>query len=267
MTTSNLPSVPARGPIRGFARSAALLALCAALAPSALMGGCEEKKKPAPPPPPPPPPKVVAPDPIKVDGVLQSMKPDARVQFPQASAPYNEDAARAIISFADALAKGDSDSLRRMLGPSGQGVLDRLSADGDWEAATKKIEGVRVVSVNHAGPNAPSFIFGLAIQEPGSAYALRWEGTKTGSDWVIEPMSCTSETKSRASDFDGQSLEDNSMTASAPPPPEAEPAAAGGPAPAAKAAEPAPSAPSAPAAPGPRRKSTPAGPVTIPGGG
>lgn len=257
----------------------ALLATCLVgvmVAPVAPLIGCEEKKKPAPPPPPPPPPPPRAPDPVQVDGILQSMQADARVQFPQGSAPYSEDVARAVIMFADALAKGDADAMRRMLGPSGQNVLDRLLADGEWETATDKIEGVRVVAMSHSGPESPSADFGLAIQEAGSAYALRWSATKSGGNWVFEPLPSTAQSLPRAADFDTQSLSDLSLTEAAvvPPPVATAPGATAGGEPAATPAAStpsstpaAPSGPSAPPPPAPRRKNTPSGPVTIPGGG
>src|SRR4051812_11902011 len=78
----------------------ALLTPCAVLSMS-LVSGCS---KPPPPPPPPPPRRAAAPPPpekVAVDGILQTMRVDARVQFPQGAAPTDESLARAVISFAD----------------------------------------------------------------------------------------------------------------------------------------------------------------------
>jgi hypothetical protein len=42
----------------------------------------------------------------------------------------------------------------------------------------------------------------LAIQEPGDAYVLAWNGRKTGSNWLFSAASSTAATRARASDFD-----------------------------------------------------------------
>src|ERR1043165_4813561 len=109
--------------------------LLAPLGAGALFAGCE-KKAPPPPPPPPPAPRPKPPEPVAVDVLLQSMKADARVQFPAASAPTDEGMARAVITFADAFARGDADKLRPLLDPIGKQVLDQLTASGEWDDST-----------------------------------------------------------------------------------------------------------------------------------
>lgn len=106
--------------------------------------GCE-KKKPPPPPPPPPPPAVETPKPVDVNGIMQVMHPDARVQFPEQFAPLRQEIAEAVIAFADAFARADAEALRGMLDESGRQVLSTLLATGRWDEAAERIEAVRVV--------------------------------------------------------------------------------------------------------------------------
>lgn len=232
-----------------------------ALAPAALTG-CE-KKKPvavAPPPPPPPPP---APEKISVDPVLQSMKPDARVSFPESSAPYSESLARAVITLADALAKGDATAMRARLAPDDQQVLDTLVGSGEWEESVAKIKGVRVVSLMHADPEGPTAIVGLAVQEQGEAYLLGFAGVKESDAWTFTAVPAPGETRARASDFDGATV---GVAFSGSFIPEAAPASNDPSlAPDEEAPDDAPA--DAPGSTGPRRKNTPSGPVTIPGSG
>src|SRR5262245_53734699 len=131
-----------------------LVALATLASAGVLLSGCS---KPPPPPPPPPPRKVAPPppEPVKTDALLQAMKADARVQFPQGAAPTDEGIARAVISLADALARGDTDKMKTMLDPAGKTVLDKLVAAGAWEDSTgKAIEAVRVASLTQSGDSA-----------------------------------------------------------------------------------------------------------------
>ncbi len=108
------------------------------------LGGCKKKAPPPPPPPPPPPVIEQAPEPVDIDSLRQSMNIDARVQFPEQFAPVNPELARAVLSFADALVRGDDESLRGMLDSSGVRPLEDLVADGTWFDSTAKAEVVRV---------------------------------------------------------------------------------------------------------------------------
>lgn len=174
--------------------------------PCSVLVGCKKKKAAPPPvvaPPPPPPP---TPDPIQVDSVLQSMKPDARVEFPQSHAPVDESLARAIIEFQNALVKGDAAKFKAMLDPSSRDILDALTGSGDWEEATGKIEGVRVISLSEVpGDSLPSVgaSVQIAIQQPRVAYALPWAVTRNGDSWSFSGVGSQLETRPRASDFDG----------------------------------------------------------------
>jgi hypothetical protein len=155
-----------------MSRNASTLVLGAALAAGALLSGC---KKPPPPPPtgaccspegtciettqaacssswqagtctpnpcPPPPPKDV-----KLADIAADQKPDPRVQFADSVVVTEEslDLGKAIVKFADTLARGDAKGLRPQLTRPAQAVLADLESTGGWEDATKGIEAVRVV--------------------------------------------------------------------------------------------------------------------------
>lgn len=214
--------------------------------------GCkkkEEKKVEAPPPPPPPPPR-----PVEVDAVMQSMKADARVQFPQAKAPTDENLARAVIEFASALAKGDATQMQGMLDASSKTVLEQLRASGGWDEAVEKIQAVRVVQLS--GSEAGGML-SLAIQEPGSAYVLNWVISGADGRFVFGGMPASSQVLARASEWDNASVLPSAGGAALPkidpsaltPGAEAQP---GGEAPAEDERD-------------PRRRNTPGGPVTVPG--
>lgn len=134
-----------------------LVAASVALSP-ALMSGC---KKEAPPAPPPPPPVVVndappPPPPVDMKAIRQQVKADKRVQVSDNVSTTKEPLAKAVIQFADALAKGDKAKFGAMLDPASKRILDSLVEDGKWEEETKKIEVVRVVSLRPGGDIGPS---------------------------------------------------------------------------------------------------------------
>lgn len=217
-----------------------------------LFAGC--KKEPPPPPPAPPPaPRPRPPEPVAVSTLLQTMKADARVQFPDANAPTDEGLARAIIGFADAFAKGNADKLRPMLDPLGKQVLDQLTSSGQWDESTgKAIEAVRVSKLSGSDPASLC----LAIQEPGTAYALAWTVRSADGAYVFAGAPIPNITFPRASDFDNASL-----TSTGPKAPSTADTPEGK---AGKPAEGEAPAPEESPADGPKRRNTPAGPVTIP---
>ncbi|MFA6044476.1 MAG: hypothetical protein WC718_05790, partial [Phycisphaerales bacterium] len=194
---------------------------------------------------------------------------DKRVQYAQAAAPVDESLARAVINFADSLAKGDAGKIGPMLDASAKGVLDSLSASGEWDESTSKIEAVRVVGLSDLSGgqvHSSGAIFYTAIQEPGAAYVLGWAGTRAGDAWVFTGAPSTPATRARASEFDGDptlGLADAPTTFAAPAAEGGKPGEPGAPG-AAPGADGKPGAP----APGssPIRKRTPAGPVDVPTG-
>jgi hypothetical protein len=239
--------------------SALRLATLALVASSlALTGaGCQKKKKA--PPPAPPPVKHVAeiPQPIDTAALLQTMKSDARVQFPSSVAPADRTLAEGVITLANCLAKGDSAGLKPILASPAQNVLDELVSSGGWAEGTQPIEQVRVISVSGTQEAQPSdSVVGLAIQGKDGAYLLAWNAHRDNSKWTFSNSPCQSDVKPRASDFDGVSLATSVEVASAATSgaalgPTTKEGAKAGTAPAEKPKD-------------PMRKSTPAGPITIP---
>jgi hypothetical protein len=259
--------------ISRVARPAAVLALAAGLL-AASMTGCSKPPPPPPAPPPAPPPPPPAPDPVNVESVMASLSPDARVQFPQDYAPLTESLAKAVVSFADAFAKGDDSKVGAMLTPGAKATLDQIEAAGGWEDATKKLEAVRVVSLAETGgeeQKATSADVVLAFQEPGSSYVLTWSCSLQNENWLFDAKPAPRGTKPRASDWDGTSAaagdadfgSGGGNTGPAPTD------AGGGNTPPSPDA-PAPDKPEEKKEDGPIRKNTPGGPVEIPrapGGG
>ena len=242
---------------RSIARSASVVLLVASVA---LGVGCGKKKKPAPPPPPPPKPVAVIPDPIDVNGLLQTMKSDARVQFPQDRSPADRSLAEGVIKLANALCKGDAAAMKPLLDAGANSVLDELVSSGGWDD-TKNIEAVRIVSLSGTtDARAESSLIGFAVQGRDGAYLLAWNGKRDGDAWKFAAAPCQADVKPRASDFDGTSISAGVDAPSITQVSAEESGSKPG-----KKAEAAPEA--APDPSGPRKKSTPVGPITIPGPG
>lgn len=239
-------------------RGASILLIAALIGSGA---GCKEKKKPAPPPPPPPKPVAVIPDPVDVGGLLQTMKSDARVQFPQDRSPADRSLAESVIRLSNALARGDAAGMRGLLDKSAQSVLDELISSGGWAEETKSIEQVRVVALSGTqDARADASLVGLAIQGQNGAYLLAWNAKRDGDNWIFAAAPCQADVKPRASDFDGVGISsDISVASSAPTSDVKETSARATP----KGPDPVPAAQPE----GPKKKSTPAGPINIPGGG
>lgn len=177
-------------------RSCLAIGLCGLVA---LSASCEKKKKVQPPPPiqndPVPPP----PEPVDIQALLQASGASGVIQFPAHHAPTSERLARAIIAFCDAFARGHDTALADMLDDSGQSTLDVLLDDGSWEAATSRIEALRIVQCLQVGETG---IFRFAIQEPGKAYVLAWTAIPIGSNYIFKALPSPDTTLTRASDFD-----------------------------------------------------------------
>jgi hypothetical protein len=197
------------------------------------------------------------------------MKPDKRVQFPQAAAPVDESLARAVVSLADAIAKGDSSKLGNLLNANGKPLLDQLTSDGSWDEAVAKIEGVRIVNIDdQAPPPPPSATMStaniyLAIQQPDHAYVVGFKATRDDAGWKFEGAPSTPTTKPRASDFDamsGMALGSNAAPSNAHTAPT-------GDSPGNTVIDTPNQHTPPPPADGPKKVNTPAGPVTIPGSG
>lgn len=242
-------------------QSAATVAMVTMVAlPSTMMTACSPPPPPPAPPPAPPPPPPPA-EPIQIDPLMQSVKPDQRVQFPQVAAPVDETLARAVIKLCESMVKGDSGAMGAMLDPAGRGILDRLVGSGEWDETTQKIQAIRVVNIINLGDPTSAQMSAanvyLAVQEPGKAYVLAWLASRAGDTWVFSGNVSTSMTKARASEFDGLSedaLSKDPAPGSTPfaPPQSEQPAdaGAGGTTPTPPPGETAPQRPGNPHAPG-----------------
>jgi hypothetical protein len=107
----------------------------------------------------------------------------------------------------------------------------------------------------------------LAIQDPMGAYLLGWQADQSGGGWLFTNAPANSAVRPRASAWDGigqAGFGEGGVAAADDKPTSSEPSgnSPSGSEPSAPADQ--PSAPSEPS--GPRKKNTPAGPVTIPGG-
>ncbi len=202
MTTRPLPHT---SPAARWVRSRiAALAIGGIVLP---MLGCPSKPPPPTPPPPPPPPpkKAPEPEPVRTDALLQTMGVDARVQFPQAKAPTDEGLARAAISLADAIVRGDADKLRPMLSVPARSVLEQLGSSGDWDEATGKLDAARIVYAG-TSPMGGGMLTVIALQDPDGAYLLGWAGARTGSGWTFTNIPTAGDVKARASEWDSVSV-------------------------------------------------------------
>lgn len=126
------------------ARAAAVLLICAA----GVVGldGCGKKKTPPPPAPPPKQPPPPEPVPVSFDSISQDMKADARVQFAPDLKLEDEDLARSVVKLADALAKGDTDTISQMTTKATRPVLDEMNSMGAF-SGSHETEAVRVVFI------------------------------------------------------------------------------------------------------------------------
>jgi hypothetical protein len=147
---------------------------------------------------------------------LSDLKPDPRVQFPQEAAPVDESLAKAVITLANAIVKGDSDAVRALLSGDAQVTLDGLVNSGEWDDATGKIEGARVLRIRDNAPTGTQAMSDatvwIAVQEPGSAYVLGWNAINAaGGSWKFDGAPATNAIRPRAQDF--ASLSDSELIA------------------------------------------------------
>ncbi len=234
---------------------------------STMLTGCKK------PPPPPPPPPVVAPpppppEPVVLDPIIAEAKPDARMQFPQERAPVDPTLAKAVIAFADGLAKADASKVGATMDPLTKQVLDQLSSSGAFEDEMKKAEAIRVVHLTETtieDTNATGAQLVLAIQDPGVSYVLGWNAVKVNEAWVFSATPTTANTRPRASDWDGLDFSVFAAaggSASAPIAPPVEDGSAEQPGSNSEEKK-----EEAPASDGGKTVRTPNGPIKIPGGG
>ncbi len=110
---------------------------------------------------------------------------DPRVQFPETREPSTRELAMAIADLASALISGDDAIMADLLDDKGKAVLRELKANGQWRAATSRLEAVRVCVLEE---NDDRCVLGLGLQDPDGAYILAWSGQKQGEGWTFSPL-------------------------------------------------------------------------------
>lgn len=143
-----------------------------------VMMGCP--KPPPPPPPAPLPPPPPPPPPVSLESLGQDMKADARVTFSGGLEVEQDQEAlgRAVVSLADALAKGDDTKLDTLLDARAKELLSELRNSGAWQDQTKQIESVRVVFVGGGVNFAESVTAQAAIATDPVALRAELEAVK-----------------------------------------------------------------------------------------
>lgn len=111
------------------------------------LSGCGKEDKPQPqvqktaPPPPPAPPK---PKVTPVETLMAQMGIDDRVVLPESEAPQDDDDRRALLTFFDAMVRGDRKTVSEMIPMTDREQLDAMVDAGQWDRATDKVEMVEL---------------------------------------------------------------------------------------------------------------------------
>jgi len=182
--------------------------------------------------------------------MLAAMPEEQRKQIQQLLGPALSDPTKLAAIIDDAIAKSSDTGLP----PE---IVQQL------EAAKIQIAAMAAAAADQAP--APSVVLGqgflIAVQDPTGSYLLGWQAAESGGNFLFSNTPANSAVRPRASAWDGigdagfsdtlVAAADDVALPNAAPPSDAPSADTPG-------AEPAPS--------GPTQKSTPSGPVTIPGG-
>lgn len=171
--------------------------------------GCGQEE---PPPEPPRRPQREAPppdpDPVDIEAVRASLDPDPRVQFAQDYAPVDRELAEAVFGLAEAIVQGDDERLREMIDRNARRVLDTLLDTGGWARATSDIESVRVVYMDSSARRSEDVRSGnvvLAVRDRSGAMVTNWGFMRAGGQWVFTNDMASAETRPTAGDWDGES--------------------------------------------------------------
>ena len=129
--------------------------LCAALGLTMMVAapGCsnepEQQVNLAPPPPPPPPPEPPKPAITPIEQLMGDLNIDQRVMLPEDRAPNNDIDRRAVLTFFDAIARGNTAALKEMLPLTDQLELTALIESGAWDKTVKAIQSIEIQTGNH----------------------------------------------------------------------------------------------------------------------
>ena len=107
--------------------------------------GCKEEPPPTPPAPTPPPPPPPPPPEVVWDETISELDVDPRISVASNIYSEDQDAAEAVLTFADALASGNDVAFRQMLSSSARRDFEKVLDTGGWDEAAFEIQGVRLV--------------------------------------------------------------------------------------------------------------------------
>lgn len=124
---------------------------------------------PAPAPPPPPPPPAIT----SIEDLMAELNIDRRLVLPEDKAPNNNADRKAVLVFFDAMARGNSQSLKGMLPLADQMELNALVESGAWTETAARIQKVQI----QTGSNSLGQKCALAVIEVG-----------TGTDMTFQPQ-------------------------------------------------------------------------------
>jgi hypothetical protein len=118
---------------------------CAVLA--LLLAGCGAEEEPvaiAPAYVPPPPPMPTAPAVTPIADLMAELRIDERINLSEEMAPNTDAARRAVLSFFDSIARGNSRALTSMLTEADRRELQAMVEDETWAAATQGIYSIDI---------------------------------------------------------------------------------------------------------------------------
>ena len=139
---------------------------------------------------------------------MSEVNPDPRVAFPDELAPIDANLARATFRLADAIARGDDDTLRGFLTASDRDVLDTLVQTGAWQQQTQPLEAVRVYELDE-----PSRTLTLALQDPEGAYLLAWAAEPAGQSYAFAGIEAPADFRRAATDYERGIVPERTITA------------------------------------------------------
>lgn len=162
-----------------------------------LLGGCGEEPEPvavAPKRTAPPPPKPAV---TPIDRLMLAHGFDERLLLPEELAPDNDDDRIAVLTFFDAFARGDEDTLGLMMSDIDRHELNELVATPAWEETVSDIKQVRI-ETGSAPPPMQGQKAALAIIEVGTTYQPQlWYYSKEAGDYVFEAVATPPDMMSR----------------------------------------------------------------------
>lgn len=157
----NLRNTSKRSSPLSLARVTTALLFGTALLPAGCTDSTPVVVAPPPPayvPPPPPPPSVKS-----VEQLMAELSIDPRIELPEQRAPATTEARVAVLEFFDSIARGDDQSLGKMLSSADKQELDELVRSGQWKDVTGSIKRIQIQTGQSPGGDPAA----LAVIEVG----------------------------------------------------------------------------------------------------